>query len=171
MRLARYVVATLALISLASASLAQKEAPKAASSAGTGANDMTATLQALEIKVNDAIKNRDTKTFLSLVDPNGWLVDEMGFTPVSQLVGIIKDMTVKSYSIEGYKATMIDKNTYLTTFTWKGDETYKGEAGPPLTYCSSIWVKRGNDWKAVFHQETLPMTAEGTQAPEGKGSH
>jgi hypothetical protein len=124
---------------------------------GSTKGDMTSSLQVLEVKINDAFKNRDTKTFLSIVDADGWSVDATGFTPVKDVAGMFNDIEVKNYSIEGYRAMMIDPNVYVATYTWRGQVSYKGQPFPPTAYCSTVWAKHGKDWKAIFHQESVPM--------------
>lgn len=183
MRFVRSLVAASILIGIASLAFAQGSGDKPASGMMKGGmakgemskgdmmkGDMTSTLRALEVKVNDTFKNHDSQTFLSMIDPNAMSVDAMGFTPASQVAGMFPDMQVNSYSIEGYKVYPIEKGVYLATYTWKGDGTYKGQPWPSLTYCSSIWAKRGADWKCVFHQESLPMPAQGMQ-PQAMGQH
>jgi hypothetical protein len=155
MRIVVFFVVALAFISLAPAGFAQGYGDQAMAVSAKG--DVASTLETLEHKVNDAFQKQDSKTFLSMIDPNAWSVDAMGFTPVSELAGMLKDIVIKHSTIEGYKVAMIDKDVYVATFTWKGDGAYKGEAVPPITYCSTVWAKRGKEWKAVFHQESIPM--------------
>jgi hypothetical protein len=167
MKTVRFLIVALILIGFASPALAQKPGMQGKSGGKTG-GDMTAwTLKAKEMQINDCFKKQDSKTFLTLVDPNAWSVDATGIAPVSQVLGMFKDITIKDYSIEGYTATPIDKDVYVATYTWKGEGTYKGQAWPPMTYCSSVWAKRGGDWKCVFHQESIPMPSEEAQPAEG----
>ena len=71
------------------------------------------------------------------------------------------------YTIDGYKTMMVDKDCYVSTYTWKGDATYKGQPYPPGPwYCSTVWAKRGKDWMGVYHQETLATPGSATSATE-----
>jgi hypothetical protein len=121
------------------------------------AHNVAATLEAADRKVNDAFQNRDAKSFLSMIDPNAWSVDAMGFTPVSKMVDMLKDVEIKNYSIEGYRVMKVDQNNYVALYTWKGQGSYKGQPFPPVAYCSTLWNKRGKEWKAIFHQESMAM--------------
>ena len=168
MRLTRSLLAASILVTLASVAIAQSKGDKPMT--GSPKSDIATTLEAMEHSVSDAIKNQDSKTFLSFVEPDAWSVDAMGFTPVSQFVTSINDIKIKSYSIEGYKVSKIDRDAYVAIFTWKCEGSYKGQPIPPVTYCSTVWAKRGGQWKAVFHQESVPMPMEGTQPPAA-GSH
>jgi hypothetical protein len=162
MRLVRSLLVASFLASLASAGFAQGYGDKATT--GSAKGNVTPTLEALEHKINDAFKNQDSKTFLSVIDPNAWSVDAMGFTPVAEVAGMLKDVSIKSYSIEGYKVMPINDDTFVSTYTWKGEGTYKGQAFPPVSYCSTIWTKHGKEWKAVFHQESVAMEGMQPQA-------
>jgi hypothetical protein len=132
---------------------AADKADKAAKS-----NDVTARLEANDRKILEAIKAKDLKTFMDMVDPNGMSADAMGFMPTSGMGDMMKDMDMRSYTIDGYKTIMIDHDAYISTFTWTGDASYKGQAMPNGPYyCSTVWRKKGDDWKAVYHQESLAM--------------
>jgi hypothetical protein len=135
---------------------------------GGMSGDMKTVLQGYEMKVCQAFKDKDSAAFLSYVDPNGWSADAMGFTPVSQVPSMMKDYEVTSFSIDDFKVQMIDADAYVATYVWKGTGSYKGEAFPAVpVYCSTVWSKKGDDWKAVYHQETFAMAA---MSPAG-GSH
>ena len=125
---------------------------------GDKSGDIPAALEANEKKVNEAFKNHDEKGFMALIDPNGWSVDPMGVSPSSAAIEMMKQVDIKSYTLTGYKTMMVDKDCYIATYTWNGDATFKGQpypAGP--WYCSTVWTKRGKEWIAVFHQESLSM--------------
>ena len=149
MKLLRILTALAALLALATGFAHAK---------GDKGGDVSATLEAKEKSINDAFKNHDDKGFMALVDPTGWSVDPMGVSAVSGAVEMMKQVEIKSYTLTGYKTFMVDKDCYVSTYTWNGDATFKGQpypAGP--WYCSTVWAKRGKEWKAVFHQETLSM--------------
>jgi hypothetical protein len=166
MKFVRALMIAALLASLGTVGFAQGyEHPAMTASTSTGTES---TLKSLETKVNDAFKNHDADGFFALVDKNAWSIDAMGFTQASEIAGMLKDVVVKSYTIEGYKVTEITDEVYLATYTWKGEVTYQGQPGPTLTYCSTLWTKHGDDWKAVFHQESLPMPG---MPPQASGAH
>ena len=128
--------------------------------------DITATLEAKERDINEAIKAKDSAKMMTMIDSDGWMADGMGFNPVSAIPEMLKDMELRSYTMDGVKSMKIDKDAYILTYTWKGDATMKGQLMPAAPYyCSTVWAKRGNDWKAVYHQESMaapmaPPTAD-----------
>jgi hypothetical protein len=142
----------------------------------SGENELQAKLESYETKIDQAIKDKDTTAFMSYVDPNAISTDNTGFTPASALPAMIKDLDLQSFSIEEYKIMPIDQQTYIATYVWNGKGSYKGEPMPPVpSYCSTVWVQRGNDWKAIYHQESLAMQGpmpgmppmQGTPPPTG----
>ena len=123
--------------------------------------EIPAILEANEKKFHDALKNRDEKGFMALVDPDGLSVDPNGFAPVSVVPEMMKQIVIRSYSISGFKTLMVDKECHVAIYTWNGEATYKGQPYPGGPwYCSTVWAKRGGDWRAIYHQETLAMPAK-----------
>ena len=169
---ALYVLAILLVIGVGSAraddTMTSAEKKPAAASKGM---DMTATLEAKERAMQEAFKAKDVQAMMSNIDPNGWMADPSGFSPCSKLPDMIKGTDVKSYTLDGFKAQMVDKDCYIATYTWSGDASMNGQpypAGP--YYCSTVWSKRGKDWKAVYHQETMAMQPP-SQPPPAADSH
>jgi hypothetical protein len=62
--------------------------------------------------------------------------------------------TVTSYSLDTPTFKWIDKNTVLLAYRANQDATCGGDKLPGTVWASSLWVKKGGDWKSVFHQET-----------------
>lgn len=148
------------LMSLAATAFAAShmEAKSEAKPKVAGKVDMTAILEAKERQVQEAYKNKDAKTFMTMVDETGWFADPSGIISVSAAPEMMKDVELKSYTLENFKTYMIDPNVYVATYTWNGDATYKGQPYPGGPwYVSTVWAKRGKEWKAVYHQETLSM--------------
>ena len=163
MKLIRSLPALMMLLTLCAGVVhAADKADKAAKS-----GDVAAKLEENERKVQEAFKAKDAKTFMDMVDSDGWAADMTGFMPVSGVPDMMKDMELKSYTMEGFKALMIDHDAYVVTYTWKCEGSMKGQAMPAGPYyCSTVWHKKGNDWKAIYHQESLGM-----QPPPATESH
>ena len=117
-------------------------------------------LQDNERKINECWERKDKATFLSMVDPDGISADGSGFSRVADAAEMMNDFTVANLTLDAMKVTAIDKDACIVTYSWKGDASYKGQAMPPgPNYASTVWVKRGKEWKAVFHQETMATPA------------
>lgn len=131
--------------------------------------DMSATLEAKERQMQEAVKNKDIEGFMGMVDPDGWSADPNGFQPNSAMRDMIKQIEVRSYSLDDFKVQMIDHDAYIARYVWKGDASFNGQPFPAGTtwYCSTVWAKRGKDWKALYHQESMSMPA----APPAAESH
>jgi hypothetical protein len=136
------------------------EAPKKAK------NDLSATLEANERGIQESIKRRDMKAFSELVDPDAWMTDASGIMPAMHMAGMMKDMEIRSYSISDFRTLPIDRGISITVYTWSADASYQGQAYPAGPYyCSTVWRKHGNDWKAVYHQETIADASAPAMTP------
>ena len=100
-------------------------------------------------------KNHDTAPFKKVMD-DGVDVGAGGIRTGDQL---LKDMgstqcTVTSYSLDTPTFKWIDKNTVLVVYRASQDAICGEQKLPPSVWASSLWVKKGGSWKAMFHQET-----------------
>jgi len=124
--------------------------------------DIAMAIQAQEERMNQAFKAKDAATCMSIADAGGMMIDPSGVMPVSAMEAMIHDYDVKSYSMDDYKVMKVAADTYIATYVFKADASYKGQAMPSgPVYCSTVWVKHGKDWKGVFHQESPAMPAGG----------
>jgi hypothetical protein len=110
----------------------------------------------------EAWKKSDAKPFQEHLADRAVGVSSRGVMEGTQAV--VQDITggkcdVSSYSLEDTKVTWLDSNTALLTYKGNQDATCEGKKIPATVYASSIYVKRGNNWKAMFHQETPTMEA------------
>ena len=152
------VLITLALMALAASTLQADTKADKEMKEKMAKPDISATLEAKERMIQEAFKNRDIAGFNAQVDANGWAIDPSGIMAVSSVPEMMKQVEIRSYTIEGYKTMMIDPNVYVSTYTYNGDATMAGQPFPNGPwYCSTVWAKKGKDWKAVYHQETLSM--------------
>ena len=52
----------------------------------------------------------------------------------------------------------LDADAAVVTYKWTGSGPWMGQPIPSPSLASTVWVTRGNNWVAVFHQETTMMT-------------
>jgi hypothetical protein len=128
--------------------------PAAAQGPATGLSALDKALIANENKVADALMRKDKAAFTALVDPKGWAADGTGFMKVSDFLGGLDQLVIKSYKISDEKVAWVDANTAIVAYKWTGSGTYAGQPFPGTVYASTVWTKRGDKWIAVFHQET-----------------
>lgn len=119
------------------------------------------TLMANETKINDAFMKKDIATLKTLIADDGMGVDMMGVSSVSETYKQLPtmDMKISESQLSGFKYVWVDANTVVLTYTWTGKGTMMGQPVPSPAYGSTVWNKRPNGWRAVFHQETTAMAA------------
>ena len=107
-----------------------------------------------ENAVNEAVAKGDLAGFKKLVASDGWSVDPGGLMPVSEFDKSFSQMKVEpGWKISASKVVWIGDNAVVHTYKWTGKGTFMGQAFGD-TYSSTVWVNRGGNWVAVFHQET-----------------
>ena len=73
------------------------------------------------------------------------------------------DCKVNSYSLEDTKSTWVDKDAVLLTYKASQDAVCASQKLPSAVWASSLWVKKGSEWKAAFHQETPVQNSMGAE--------
>jgi ketosteroid isomerase-like protein len=117
------------------------------------------TLMANETKINDAFMKKDIATLKTLIADDGVGVDMMGPSSVAEMYKQLPtmDMKITESQLSGFKYVWVDANTVVLTYTWTGKGTAMGQPVPSPAYGSTVWNKRANGWRAIFHQETVAM--------------
>jgi hypothetical protein len=119
----------------------------------------------MEKSLWEAWKNHDSAPFQKLLSSDSVNVNPMGVTGTEQAVKDIggSDCKVNSYSVDDPKATWVDKDAVLLTYKANQDAVCGGQKVPETVWASSLWVKKGNEWKAAFHQETPAQSGMGAE--------
>jgi hypothetical protein len=125
--------------------------------ASASANPVADAIIAKERQVLDALMKKDAATFNSLVASDAILNGPNGRMKVADFTkdAFGPDYTLSNSAIEDPQVMMIDKDAAILTYKSTGTETFKGQTQTASSYATSIWVKRGGQWKAIFHQESL----------------
>lgn len=116
-------------------------------------------LMKLEQMAWEAWKNKEAKFFESFLTDNAVGIVPMG---VWKKVDVVKEIAsanclLKSYSLDNYEVTMVNSTTALLTYRAEQDFACGGKQEPARVLASSLFVKRGDRWLGVFHQETPAM--------------
>lgn len=115
--------------------------------------------QAMEKGAWDAFGKGDAKYFESFLDSDFTMFN--GSTMANRADSIkgiaTKPCTVKSYSFNNFKVSMIDPNTALVTYMVTQDVTCGTQAAPAKVAASTVYVKRGGKWMGYYHQESPVM--------------
>jgi hypothetical protein len=119
----------------------------------------------MEKSLWEAWKNHDSAPFQRLLAAESVNVSPMGVNGTEQAVKDAgsADCKVNSYSLEDPKATWIDKDAVLLTYKSTQDAVCGGQKVPETVWSSSLWVKKGNEWKAAFHQESPAQSGMGAE--------
>lgn len=116
-----------------------------------------------EQAVSEAFAKNDLAGFKKFVASDGWSVDPGGPMAVSELEKNFSQVkTEPGWKISGSKVVWIDDNAAVHVYRWSGKGSFMGQAFGD-THSSTVWVKRGGNWVAVFHQESPaapPMPAK-----------
>jgi len=160
MKFGRWILALVSLTALCATLAVADDKMSSETQKSSKGGDIGAKLQASERAIWEAFKNKDRDAFLKVTDKDGFGADPTGFASVAMMPDMMKDYDVRSYTLEDFKTTKLSPEAYLLTYTSHSDASYKGEAMPSTpSYISTIYVKRGANWLAFYHQETPGMPA------------
>jgi ketosteroid isomerase-like protein len=112
-------------------------------------------LVALETKAFDAWKNKDRKFF------ENFLTDDfVGLGPTGRMdrASLIKDIVdtkcdIKSFSFSDAQMTPAGADAAVLTLKAAEDYSCEGKKAPPATWAATVYVRRGDQWKAIYHNE------------------
>jgi hypothetical protein len=162
----RYWVVLL-IAALATAAVGQTDdmhhaKPKAKMSANAATEQK---LVDMEKSLWEAWKNHDSAPFQKLLSADSVNVNPTGVSGTEQAVKDVSgsNCKVNSYTVEDTKVTWVDKDAALLTYKATQDAVCPGQEIPQAVWASSLWVKKGNEWKAAFHQETTAQSGMGAE--------
>ena len=148
------LLALVAVAAAAAPSLAQE--PRAAGRPAPGMQASQAELVALEKRGWEAWKNKDSTAYRAVLSEDAVSNGRSGVATVAQMVSGLEDCEVRSYAHDEstYRVTNIAPNVALLTFKATQDATCGGTAAPATVWASSLYARRGGEWRNVFYQET-----------------
>lgn len=111
-------------------------------------------LVANETKIIDAVVKGDAAGFTKMAAPGSVSADGNGFAPSVDFAKILPQVKITEAKMTGEKVIWADDNTAILTYTLTAKGTIMGQPMPPTTYASTVWVKQGEEWLALYHQET-----------------
>lgn len=119
-------------------------------------NPVEAEIIALEKRAFEAWKNKDRKFFQETSLDESLAISPSGITNKEQWAQLNADpnCTVKNYSLDNIKVTMLSKDIALMTYRFTHDTICNGKQDPSPVWASTVFVKRGKKWLGAFHQET-----------------
>lgn len=114
------------------------------------------TIIAHEKQIIEAINKKDQAAFKGLVSQDALVVGMHGPIKAAEALPILFGPDYKSEggAIESPQVKMMDKDAYMITYKATTTESYKGESMTNSVYASTLWIKQGDKWMAMFHQVT-----------------
>ena len=111
-----------------------------------------------EIAVNAAFEKHDAATIQKILLPEALAVDPGGAGTVADFLKMLPQMKVEAgWKTDSDRMIWVDDHTAIHFYKWTGKATMAGQPIPSPTWSSTVWVLRGGQWKALFHQETQVM--------------
>lgn len=106
---------------------------------------------AIEKHIWEVLKQKDWDTFAAHLAEDQLEVGSSGVNDKAGTLAAIKQWDFTKSTPSNFKATKLDDDATLVTYTVKGT----GPDNKPFEeHTSSIWVKRGGKWLAAFHMGT-----------------
>jgi hypothetical protein len=129
--------------------------PTATSTGGSATvdNKLEAMLIAREKEVWELIKKKDAQGFAAYLAEDQLYVNSQGVHSKAETVKGIAPEGPSDLTLDDWKVVMVDKDVAIVTYR----ATPKAEAcgpEPAVERDTTVWVKRGGKWLAVFHQDT-----------------
>jgi hypothetical protein len=120
------------------------------------------TLIALEKKSWEAWKNRDGKFFDEFLSDDHLEVGFGGLANKAAVVNMVGSpvCTVKSYTVDKFKCTLIDTNVAVLSYYATQDTVCYGKPVPSPVWVTSLFVKRGERWVNVLYQHSEAMQSK-----------
>ena len=152
------ILCLIAVTFFASSALAQPAAKSSKAQPTPGPT--VESLSAQEKTLWEGFKNKDTKPFEKTLAPDAIEVNARGIDDRASIIRNIgsANCSIKSVALDGFKLMKVDADAVLLTYKGTANGTCDGKAFAPV-YASTLWVKRGEKWMPLFHQETeIPKT-------------
>jgi hypothetical protein len=131
--------------------------PTATSTGGsvTSDNPLEAMLIAREKEVWEQIKKKNGQGFATYLAEDQINVTKDGVHSKAETVKSIAESGPPEITLSDWKVIMIDKDAAIVTYTTKTGAAVACGPEPVTARESTVWVKRGGKWLAIFHQDTL----------------
>ena len=147
MKRALIAVAVL-LVSVAGAATAQEKPVKP--------NAGAPPLEAKERKLWEDFKNKDKAALSALLD-DGFRQFEEGqstFGDKKTEVNAVDEFELVTYTLSDFTVKSLGPNAALVTYIAQYEGKSGGEASKAKSVFAEVWIRKGNEWKDLYMQET-----------------
>lgn len=130
--------------------------PTATSTGGsvTSDNPLEAMLIAREKEVWEQIKKKNGQVFATYLAEDLIYVTRDGVHSKAETIKGIMEAGPQEVMLSDWKVVMIDKDAAIVTYTTKFGAAVACGPAPVPARETTVWVKRGGKWLAIFHQDT-----------------
>ncbi len=145
----RALIAAALLLSLASAATAQEHRAAAQSAASP-------VLETNVRKLWQAFKHKDKATLSALLDGDFRQFEEglSAFGDKKAEVNAVDEFELLSYTLSDFTVKSVGPNAALVTYIAQYEGKSGGESSRGHSVFGEVWIRSGNEWKALYMQET-----------------
>ncbi len=132
-----------------------------------------AELIALDREIWEAIKSKNWDAFAAHLDDAAITVNDSGVYDKTQTLEGLKKMELTEYAISDTKVVKLDPDAAVLTYTTNAKGKYDGQPIPETpSRDTTVFVKRGGKWLAIFHQETMvaPPPPTASDSPDNSNA-
>jgi ketosteroid isomerase-like protein len=107
-------------------------------------------------KLWEAFKNKDKATLSALLDDDFHLFEE-GLSTIGDKkteVNAVDEFELISYTLSNFTVKSTAPNTALVTYIAQYEGKTGGEVSKAKSIFGEVWIHSGNEWKALYMQET-----------------
>ena len=115
--------------------------------------DVAAVIQS-EKALYAAVATGDKAAFEALTVPEGAWATPSGFVPMGPLADGLGAFAVARWSIENPRVLWSAGDSALLLYTRMGGGSFASRPFASMMLASTLWIKRGGKWLAVYHQES-----------------
>ena len=124
----------------------------------------TASAPALEAKVRkvwEDFKNKNKDSLGAALADDLRVVEEGtdGFGDKNTDLATVDDLELISYTLKDFTVKSLGPRAALVTYVAHYESNYKGQAAKAASVFGEVWTHEGNDWKALYVQETYIQEA------------
>ncbi len=113
-----------------------------------------------EKQIWDAIKRKDEAGINAMLTDDFLYVDSNGVSDKKGTVHGLKNFSPTEVTFSDWKVLPIDADAAVVIYQVAVKGTNNGQSIPPTPVrASSVWVKRGDKWLALFHQDAEIVTS------------
>jgi hypothetical protein len=137
--------------------------PTATATGGSSAadNPLEAMLIAREKEAWEQIKKKNAQGFAGYLAEDQIYVTGDGVHSKAETIKGVTEAGPAEITFSDWKVLMVDKDAAIVTYTTKSGAAVACGPEPVTQRESTVWVKRGGKWLAVFHQDTPAASSTG----------